>query len=325
MPAIKDILIQGGKQQKVLEMTYKKKDGSVVKRKVEPYEIRGDVFWGWDTNDDHIKRFVIWRIRDAKVTKDSFDPRFDIKMSKAGGVTAKSMTSSLEITLNGLRGILSESSGDLDEVHSIRRELIAQMREMVEAEENKWTEVPDGNGRVFWLTSVDGKKYRVAFREGGEKRVDHVVPNGWVVVDDKENVLTRKDSPAEAKQWVTDVLVSGKKPKDADGAIVDVDLTKLPSDIYELPDTAGITKVGEALTKQIHGSVYRMRRIEHKRFGTVYAVWYRTYLPVYYSPKDGFIHSGGDTPLTGEVKKKTEWLVGLYNKIYKDGVRAGSE
>jgi len=239
MPAVKDILIQGGKQQKVLEMTYKKKDGSVVKRKVEPYELRGDTLWAWDVNDGHIKRFVIWRIRDAKVTKDEFEPRFDIKMSKAGGVT---LASSLEITLNGLRGLLNESGKDLDEVHSIRRELIVQMRELTEHEEK------------------------------------HVELAG------------------------------------------DIDLTKLPDDMYELPDTAGILKVGEPLTKQIHGAVYRMRRIEHKRFGTVYAVWYRTYPPAYFSKKDGLVFVGGDGQgFTGEVKKKVEWMTGLYDKIYKLG------
>lgn len=114
--SVRDTLVQAGKAQKLVTFTYRKQDGSVVKRTVEPYEIRGNTFWGWDVTDDHIKRFIIWNIRDPKVTKDEFDPRFDIKMTKAGGVV-----SHLELAVNALAGVLAE--GDLRAIRGINMEL----------------------------------------------------------------------------------------------------------------------------------------------------------------------------------------------------------
>lgn len=305
MPSIKDILIQGGKERKVLELTYKKKDGSVVKRKVEPYELRGETFWGWDVAAEHIKKFIIWNIRDAKVTKDEFDSRYPIKMSKAGGVT---VNSSLEITFNAMMGVLNEERIDFRELKEITEALGKQLSDATSTLRKELKKDPE-------LYRAYQANIAMQFYDEAKRK------------DSRDGRTTTHEIANEAAKNFLDLFISepGAKEEAAEGNDSAIDLNNLPNDVYELPDTAGITRVGEALTRQIHGSVYRMRRIEHKRFGTVYAVWYRTYQPAYFSPKDGFVHSGSDTQLTGEVKKKTEWLVALYNKIYKDGVRAGSE
>jgi len=49
-------------------------------REVEPYEIRGGDFFGFDTEKEEIRRFKIDQIQNIEETDNSFDPRWDIKV-----------------------------------------------------------------------------------------------------------------------------------------------------------------------------------------------------------------------------------------------------
>jgi len=79
MSVISDIK-DAGKNKKLLRIVYKKKDGEVTDRVVEPYEIRQGRFFGYDTNKDSIREFIITGIIETEILEEEFEPRWEIKV-----------------------------------------------------------------------------------------------------------------------------------------------------------------------------------------------------------------------------------------------------
>lgn len=70
-----------GKAHKLLSIDYRDSKGVVSRRKVEPYEIKNNVyFFGYDIEKDSIRKFKIHSILRAEATNISFTPRWLIKL-----------------------------------------------------------------------------------------------------------------------------------------------------------------------------------------------------------------------------------------------------
>lgn len=92
---LRNKIMDAGQNQKLLRMTYQ---GST--RDVEPYSLKyqttkdgtgREYFWGWDRtggNSRHvgIKAFLNQSVQNMEVTDQSFEPRFEIEVSKAGEI-----------------------------------------------------------------------------------------------------------------------------------------------------------------------------------------------------------------------------------------------
>lgn len=80
MSVISDI-VQAGKETKLLRIVYRKaKTGEVTDRVVEPYEIRGSYFFGYDTEKDEIRQFFIVNILSTEILDEEYSPRWDVNM-----------------------------------------------------------------------------------------------------------------------------------------------------------------------------------------------------------------------------------------------------
>jgi len=89
----KDALLEGILNSKIIRLRYKKADkefkkpqplgrterGEIIIRNIEPYEIKGEYFWGYDTTvgikNKNIKRFKLDNILNATVLQRKFTKR----------------------------------------------------------------------------------------------------------------------------------------------------------------------------------------------------------------------------------------------------------
>jgi len=71
---------RAGRETKLLEIVYRKKDGSVSTREVEVYEVKNGKLWAIDTSDDNIKQFFLVGILDSKVLNESYIPQWSVKV-----------------------------------------------------------------------------------------------------------------------------------------------------------------------------------------------------------------------------------------------------
>jgi hypothetical protein len=92
---LRNKIMDAGQSQKVLKMTYQ---GAT--REVEPYSLKyqttkdgtgREYFWGWDRtggNSGHvgIKAFLNQSVQALEVTDQTFEPRFEVEVSKAGEI-----------------------------------------------------------------------------------------------------------------------------------------------------------------------------------------------------------------------------------------------
>ena len=71
-----------GKNLNLLRIVYRKTEtGEITDRIVEPYEIRGGYFFGYDTEkNDHIRKFFIVNILQAEILDEAFEPQWPIKI-----------------------------------------------------------------------------------------------------------------------------------------------------------------------------------------------------------------------------------------------------
>jgi SNF2 family DNA or RNA helicase len=72
----------GGNNKNLIQIKYRDKKGNLSLRKVEPYKINGEDFWGYDPAMQGIRRFKIRGIRSIKNTTLSYEPRWQIEMDK---------------------------------------------------------------------------------------------------------------------------------------------------------------------------------------------------------------------------------------------------
>ena len=78
-----DKIREAGKQKKLMRIVYKKLEGEVTERVVEPYEIKGSSrLFAYDVDKaDHIRQFIITGILQAEVLEETFEPQWPIKIT----------------------------------------------------------------------------------------------------------------------------------------------------------------------------------------------------------------------------------------------------
>lgn len=77
-----DAIKQAGREKKLLKIQYRKLNGELSERVVEPYEIKNARLWAWDiAKDDNIRNFIIAGILTAQVLEETFDPRYPVKIA----------------------------------------------------------------------------------------------------------------------------------------------------------------------------------------------------------------------------------------------------
>jgi len=75
-----DVIIEAARQLRTVNIVYLKKDGSVVEHEVEPYSVRGNLFYGWRVDVGEIRAFLIDNIMSATITDNMFIPRFPVEL-----------------------------------------------------------------------------------------------------------------------------------------------------------------------------------------------------------------------------------------------------
>jgi len=78
MAFLNDIVV-AAQNRETVEITYMKRDGSVVVREIEPYSERDGYLFGYDVNEGTIKKFIISNIVSASRTGKKFMPRWEVE------------------------------------------------------------------------------------------------------------------------------------------------------------------------------------------------------------------------------------------------------
>jgi predicted DNA-binding transcriptional regulator YafY len=76
----KKILCEAANDLTTIQMLYLNSSDGVKPREIEPYELRGEDFFGYDVEKRGIRRFKLDLIREAKKTNNNFKPRWTLKM-----------------------------------------------------------------------------------------------------------------------------------------------------------------------------------------------------------------------------------------------------
>lgn len=79
-----DKIKKAGNTTKMIELVYTDKKGITTRRKIEPYKISGNDFWGYDPQKESIRRFKIPQISGVKITNKKYQPRWDVQMNFDG-------------------------------------------------------------------------------------------------------------------------------------------------------------------------------------------------------------------------------------------------
>lgn len=80
-----EVIRQQAKNQQLVSFVYTNKNNETQRRSVEPYEIRDGYLWAVDTEKpEHVRRYIMDRIREAKPVNQSYDPRWDVKLASLG-------------------------------------------------------------------------------------------------------------------------------------------------------------------------------------------------------------------------------------------------
>jgi len=96
--SFRDIIMEAGRLRRILRLVY---DG--VQRWVEPYSlsykrrrdgVAREYFYAWDLSGGHsghvgIKSFISEKVQSVQISEETFEPRFPIELSKAGGYFGK--------------------------------------------------------------------------------------------------------------------------------------------------------------------------------------------------------------------------------------------
>jgi hypothetical protein len=91
-PIYKNKIQKAGNKHNLMELHYTDKKGKSTERIVEPYEIRGEDFFGFDTDKEEIRRFKINQINRAIITNTQFNPRWDIKVGDVEPIPKRKRT-----------------------------------------------------------------------------------------------------------------------------------------------------------------------------------------------------------------------------------------
>jgi len=78
LKSITDNIVLAAREEKIINISYKDKKGSVSNRNVEPYEVKNETLYGYCLSKNSIRQFKIENIVQAKITEDKFIPRYPI-------------------------------------------------------------------------------------------------------------------------------------------------------------------------------------------------------------------------------------------------------
>lgn len=73
-------IIRAGMNSNTVNITYTDSKGNLSTREVEPYEVRGNSFFGYCLNKNSIRRFDFDKVRSAEITNNKFIPRWALKI-----------------------------------------------------------------------------------------------------------------------------------------------------------------------------------------------------------------------------------------------------
>ena len=77
---IQKVIAEQGKNLQTVAIFYNKSTDGPSWRETEPYEIRGNKYWGYDTKkDDHIRCFNLDEVKVACPMPNGFVPRWEVK------------------------------------------------------------------------------------------------------------------------------------------------------------------------------------------------------------------------------------------------------
>jgi predicted DNA-binding transcriptional regulator YafY len=77
--SIIDNIISAGKQRKTVTITYTDGTGKTSTRETEPYEIKGDKYYGYCLSKGSIRMFTLGNISRVIVNEKPFNPRWEVK------------------------------------------------------------------------------------------------------------------------------------------------------------------------------------------------------------------------------------------------------
>ena len=73
-------IIKAAMEKKTVVITYKDTKGNVSERETEPYEVRGDKYWGYCKDKGNIRQFSLANVTGSRITANTYAPRWEVKI-----------------------------------------------------------------------------------------------------------------------------------------------------------------------------------------------------------------------------------------------------
>lgn len=121
-------LYKAGSKHRLAEITYTDKKGDVTRRTVEPYKMDGVDFWGYDPEKESIRRFKTERLMRVKPLRTTFQPRWDIEMTKVA-MYKEEIYKSAGYTVGKLINKLTPKAMKAQKAYDIDMETLRLLRE----------------------------------------------------------------------------------------------------------------------------------------------------------------------------------------------------
>lgn len=73
-------IVKAALKKKTVVITYRDSKGNVSERETEPYDIKGDKYWGYCKSKSNIRQFSLLSVSAARVTANTYIPRWEVKI-----------------------------------------------------------------------------------------------------------------------------------------------------------------------------------------------------------------------------------------------------
>jgi predicted DNA-binding transcriptional regulator YafY len=80
-PEVLRVIQEGAAKKKRITFNYSDNNGKLTVRTVEPYEIKGILLYAYCIERQGIRGFKLSQMTYPSVTKESFEPRFEVKIA----------------------------------------------------------------------------------------------------------------------------------------------------------------------------------------------------------------------------------------------------
>jgi predicted DNA-binding transcriptional regulator YafY len=74
-------IIKAAMEGKTVIIKYRDSKGVVTERETEPYEVRGNMYWGYALDKNAIRQFNMLNILGATITSRTYAPRWPVKIN----------------------------------------------------------------------------------------------------------------------------------------------------------------------------------------------------------------------------------------------------